>query len=238
MDTSTHFGRIRQALEEQITSGVFPAGARLPAERLLSERFQTTRVTVREALNSLEQDGIIYREDRRGWFVAPPRLVYNPTKNANFHQMAAEQGYAPDTSLIEAHRIPSTPQIQEMLGLPPLSQVYRLRRLRSIDQRVVLFVENYIRADYFPDLLDHDLSQSLATLYQERYQTVYQHVAFQLYPVALPEQAASQLKVTRGSAGLLISRVNRDQSNRIIDCDFEYWRHYALVVQAETTNRP
>ena len=238
MDTSTHFGRIRHALEEQINSGVFPVRGRLPAERLLSERFHTTRVTLREALTSLEQDGIIYREDRRGWFVAPPRLVYNPTKNANFHHMVAEQGHTPDTTLIAADRIPSTPQIQQILGLPPLSQVYRLRRLRSIDQRVVLFVENFIRADYFPDLLDHDLSQSLSTLYQECYQTVYQHVAFQLYPVALPEQAASLLKVTKGSAGLLISRVNRDQSNRIIDCDFEYWRHYALVVQAETTSRP
>ncbi|WP_225321226.1 GntR family transcriptional regulator, partial [Pseudomonas aeruginosa] len=50
----------------QPQQGAFP-----PAERKLSELFATTRITLREALIQLESQGLIYREERRGWFVSP-----------------------------------------------------------------------------------------------------------------------------------------------------------------------
>ncbi len=62
---------ICRALSEQIGHGLLPAGGKLPAERKLSELFATTRITLREALIQLESQGLIYREERRGWFVSP-----------------------------------------------------------------------------------------------------------------------------------------------------------------------
>ena len=56
----------RLALCEQIESGALPADSKLPPERQLSDSFETTRVTLHEALSSLEADGMVYREDRRG----------------------------------------------------------------------------------------------------------------------------------------------------------------------------
>lgn len=62
---------ICNALQEQIEHGLLAPGCKLPAERKLSEVFDTTRITLREALVQLEACGLIYREERRGWFVAP-----------------------------------------------------------------------------------------------------------------------------------------------------------------------
>ena len=59
---------ICRALEEQIEHGLLPSGSQLPAERKLSEVFDTTRITLREALSQLEAQGLIYREERRGLF--------------------------------------------------------------------------------------------------------------------------------------------------------------------------
>ena len=67
--------QICRTLRRYIGSGHLAAGQQLPAERALSERFATTRITIKEALSSLEADGLIYRAERRGWFVAPPRLT-------------------------------------------------------------------------------------------------------------------------------------------------------------------
>lgn len=52
--------------------GALAPSTKLPAERRLSESFSTTRITLREALGQLESQGLIYREERRGWFVSPP----------------------------------------------------------------------------------------------------------------------------------------------------------------------
>ena len=80
------------ALQEQISHGLLSPTSKLPAERKLSELFSTTRITVREALLQLEAQGQIYREERRGWFVSPPRLAYNLMQRSHFHAMSAPRG--------------------------------------------------------------------------------------------------------------------------------------------------
>ena len=228
---------IRSALSEQIETGALAAGAKLPAERQLSEMFGTTRITLREALSSLEADGLVYREDRRGWFIAHERIEYDPTVNSNFHAMVKKQGRTPGTDLISAGIVPATSKVQKLLGLPPLAPVFRLQRIRSVDGRNVLYVENYINPEFFPGLLDHDLSAPLSDIYHEHFDSHYHQILFRVYPVGLHDDAATNLKVTSGSSGLLVNRVNRDQHNRIIDCDFEYWRQDAVVITAQTLPR-
>ena len=66
---------IRDVIANEIESGQLSSNTKLSSERLLSEQFSTTRVAVREALLALEMDGLIYRLDRRGWFVRALRYV-------------------------------------------------------------------------------------------------------------------------------------------------------------------
>lgn len=53
-----------------------------------------------------------------------------------------------------------------------------------------------------------------------------------MVPTALHAEAAAALKVSVGSPGLRIARINYDQRGRLIDCDLEYWRHDAIHVSA------
>src|SRR5690606_28265946 len=224
---------ICRALEEQIEHGLLPSGSQLPAERKLSEVFDTTRITLREALGQLEAQGLIYREERRGWFVSPPRIAYNPLVRSHFHAMVGEQGRVPATEVLSARLIPAPVEICTLLGLPALSGVLQIRRARRIDGRLALYVEHYLNPAYFPGILDFDLTRSLTELYASEYGIHYGRVRFDMVPTALHADAASVLRVTVGSPALRITRLNRDQHGRIIDCDLEFWRHDAIHVQVE-----
>lgn len=224
---------ICQALSERIQRGEFAAQGRLPGERLLSEQFSTTRITLREALGQLEAQGLIYRELRRGWFISSPRLVYNPLHRSHFHAMAERQGRAAQTEVIDAHSVSASSMLAEKLAIAEGDEVYRIRRLRRIDGRAVLYVEHYLNPRYFPNLLNLDLTQSLTDLYLTRYDIRYGRVRFTILPGPLPALAAPLLKVATGSPALFITRINRDQHDRIIDCDCEYWRYDALCVDVE-----
>lgn len=224
---------ICRALAEQIERGLLAAGSQLPAERKLSEVFDTTRITLREALGQLEAQGLIYREERRGWFVSPARMAYNPLVRTHFHAMVAEQGRVPATEVLSARLMPATADICEVLGLPGLSSVYQIRRARRIDGRLVLYVEHYLNPAYFPGILAFDLTRSLTELYESEYGIRYGRVRFDMVPTALHNEAATALKVAVGSPALRIVRVNRDQHGRLIDCDMEFWRHDALHVSVE-----
>ncbi|HAI06371.1 MAG TPA: MFS transporter, partial [Pantoea sp.] len=118
---------IASALLSRIQAGEF-SGGRLPAERALSEAFGTTRITLREALGKLEAQGMIYRELRRGWFIAPPRLIYNPLHHSHFHALATEQGRPATTEVIAAEPVAVQGELAPALLLAPGSTAYRLRR--------------------------------------------------------------------------------------------------------------
>ncbi len=226
-------GAIRQALQEQIAHGLLPAMERLPSERQLSELFATTRITLREALLQLEALGLIYREERRGWFVAPPRLAYNPLARTHFHAMVEAQGRVPATEVVAARQMLASAEICRLLELPALSSVYQIRRVRRVDGRLVLYVEHYLNAAYFPGLLEHDLQRSLTELYRDRYGIRYGEVRFEILPTVLLPEAAQALRVAQGSPALHITRINHDQQGRLIDCDLEFWRHDAIQVRVE-----
>src|SRR5688572_9560094 len=115
-ESQTTLAVICKALSESIATGAFSAEGRLPSERTLSEQFSTTRITLREALSQLEAQGLMYRGVRRGWFVAPPRIVYNPLQRSHFHAMAKDQGRSAKTTVIDAkHCIASDTVCQKLL---------------------------------------------------------------------------------------------------------------------------
>ncbi|WP_312935229.1 UTRA domain-containing protein [Pseudomonas sp.] len=226
---------ICHALQEQIEHGLLAPGGQLPAERKLSEVFATTRITLREALVQLEARGLIYREERRGWFVSPPRLTYDLIERSHFHAMVCGQGRSPTTELLSACLQPASALICARLQLPALSSVVQICRLRRIDGRAVLYAEHYLNPQYFPGILALDLNQSLTHLYASQYGIRYGQVGFEILPTALPAAAASALRVSSGSAGLQVLRSNSDQHGRLIDCDLEYWRHDAIRIRADVT---
>jgi phosphonate utilization transcriptional regulator PhnR len=223
---------IGQALQEQIEHGMLPPSSKLPSERKLSELFNTTRITVREALLQLEAQGLVYREERRGWFISPPRLAYDLMRRSHFHAMVSAQGRVPSTEVLCARLQPASAVICDLLQLPALSSVIQICCVRRIDQRLVLYVEHYLKPEYFPQILDFDLNQSLTELYASHYGIRYGQVRFEIVPTALPVDAAAALKVSLGSPGLRIARVNYDQHGFLIDCDLEYWRHDAIHMSA------
>ncbi|CAI1009399.1 UTRA domain-containing protein [Serratia entomophila] len=232
-DVPTTVATLCRTLAARIANGEFSADGRLPSERALSEQFSTTRITLQEALGQLEAQGVIYRQVRRGWFISPPRLIYNPLQRSHFHAMAQQQGRDAHTEVIDSGREQADAALARRLELPEGAEVYRIRRLRYIDGRAVLYCEHYLNPAYFAGILDEDLTQSLTGLYAERYDIRYGRVRFDMLPTLLPQQAAAMLKVTYGSPALFITRVNRDQHDRVIDCDLEYWRYDALHIDVE-----
>ncbi|MEZ9870835.1 phosphonate utilization transcriptional regulator PhnR [Vibrio sp. 10N.261.51.C6] len=224
--------KIKDVIVEQIESRMLTPRQKLPAERKLAESFDTTRVTLREALSSLEAEGRIYREDRRGWFISPEPLRYDPTQTLNFTNMALSQNRQPKTELVAAKGILATKEATRLLDLQPFSDVYRVDRVRYLEDRPVVYVTNYIRPELFPNLLDYDLSKSLTDIYREHFGVVYQKIRYRVSTTSLLGETAQALRATSGSPAMVVERVNYNQDGDLIDCDIEYWRHDAISIES------
>lgn len=224
--------KIKDAVVEQIESGLLSPRQKLPSERKLADSFNTTRVTLREALSLLESEGRIYREDRRGWFISPQPLKYDPTQTLNFTNLALAQKRTPFTELLAAKSILANKQAASLLGLQPFSDVYRVDRVRYLENRPVAFVTKYIRPELLPNLLDFDLSQSLTDIYRDKFGVVYQKIRYRISTSSLLADIAQALRATSGTPAMVIERLNYNQHGELIDCDIEYWRHDAISVES------
>ena len=222
--------KIKDIIREQITSEVMMPGQKLPSEREMTELFSTTRITLKDALIGLETEGLIYREERRGWYVSPERLRYNPLSRSHFHKMVREQSRVAKTKVITVRSEMASGDIAKALEVSSFTPVHVIERVRLIDGRAVLFVENCLIEAFFPNILTQDLSASLTELYQIHYGFETLRSRFEVIPTAAPAHAARALNLAAGQPVLKICRVNYNQNGQLIDCEFEYWRPDSVMI--------
>ena len=73
IDKPPQYQRIHHSLKRQLAEGVYPRGSLLPSENELAKQFDTTRMTVRQALTELVQEGYIDRRHGKGSIVRSER---------------------------------------------------------------------------------------------------------------------------------------------------------------------
>ncbi|NRA19713.1 MAG: UTRA domain-containing protein [Oceanospirillaceae bacterium] len=231
-----YYIRLRDTLAEQIAAGAMAAHDKLPSERELKESYDINRVTVRQALMQLESEGLVYRLIRRGWYVSPPRLNYDPTNAIGFMQNVSAQGRVPSTVILSKSEIVATQWAREKLQLGAGEKQYLLRRRRLIDGHSVLVEHIHINAKLCSGLLDLTLEGSLTEVFKEQFDLKIARVEITMYPAPLPEAQADELQVIAGTPGLLLMRSSYDQHDNVVTFDQEFWRHDALQISLQVNN--
>lgn len=232
-----YYLQLRDTIVEQISNGLMSAHSKLPSEREISSAHEINRVTVRQSLLQLESEGLIYRLVRRGWYVSPPRLRYDPTLNISFMDNVVAQGRTPSTIIISKEEISSSPLAVSQLGIEDSALVFSLRRQRAIDSLSVLVEQIYVNADLAPGLLDIPLDRSLTKIFKEHYGILIKRTKVNMYPAPLNEREAKELKVVAGTPGLFLTRTSYDTDDNIVEYDEEFWRHDALKISLDVQNK-
>ena len=234
--SGTQLGKIKTSLKQQIASGIMTEGQKLPSERELSQLFSTTRITIKDALVALETEGLLYREERRGWYVSPERVRYNPLFRSHFHQMIREQHRIAETKLVYIRSEMATGEYARALEVEKKTPIHVIERLRYIDGRAVLFVENVLKAGLFADILAENLTMSLTGIFREKYGYETKRSRFDVIPTSAPAHAAKALNLAEGQPVLKICRVNYKQDGELMDCELEYWRPDAVMIRIDSVD--
>jgi len=233
-----YFIRFRDYFTSMIESGLLVSGSKLPTERTLSDKFSITRVTVRQALGRMEAEGLIYRVKRKGWFVSPPRIEYDPTENTSFTKSVSSQGRIAGTTVLFKQQIVASEWLGKQLGCEVGDPIYIINRLRTVDNRAVLVEQIHVKAKRCPGLLNYPLDQSMTDLMAKEFDIIEHRSHINMHPTALPESPAKALGVSAGIPSLYLSRVILDQYDEVIELDQEFWRHDAIDISISSRINP
>jgi DNA-binding GntR family transcriptional regulator len=240
MNTSTKAERpalhslLKDAIFEKIEKGEFPSSSKLPSEREMCEQLNTNRVTLRDALSQLETHGVIYRMNRRGWFVSAERIKYDPVEDVGFMRNVASQGQTPTTETIAKEEIKASDWLAKRLGIKKDQNVYYLQRRRLINDRPVLVEDIFLIAKRYPGLLHVNLDGSLSQVLKDIYNIKVAWSEIHFTPAALTDKHTDSLYVTPGTPGLLLTRCSYDKNGKVVEFDQEYWRHDVLNINVKT----
>jgi len=216
LDGSAPKGAQLRAALEQLIEGLGP-GALLPSERMLAERFGLARMTVRRELDRLCADGLAYRVERQGTFVAERRIVQSDALSS-FSEDILSRGMTPGGYVIAQEVIAAPDAVAAALERPPGLPVVRIHRVRTADG-VPLAVEwVHLPADDFPLLERAPLDdRSLYRLLRQRYGVVFGEATQRASAVALSAEEAALLEAAAGAPAFLFRRVTRRVNGRVIE---------------------
>jgi len=152
------YTQIANNLLKQIGAGDLRPGDRLPTERELSQVLEVNRMTVRRALQVLEQQGLLIRRQGAGTYVAEPTIERQADKLISFTKGMQRCGYIPGARVVLFKAQPVETSTDNELGLAASDLVYHIHRLRLINQEPVLLERLMIPVHRFPGFDHHDLS--------------------------------------------------------------------------------
>jgi GntR family transcriptional regulator len=210
--------QVADALREQITSGEFTPGAKLPSERELMDTWKVSSRTIRVALDQLRAEGLVISRQGSGVFVreqmVPRRLSTDIVTSLGWYTTLKRQGLQPagETRVSEA---PASPLVGEWLGIEPGTPVtVRDRLLGTEEHGPVMLATSYFPlwvVEQAPALADPKRG-GMPEILREGFGETYSH---DVNTVRMPSPAERQrLDLDPGTPVFIIHGGTYDQENR------------------------
>jgi GntR family transcriptional regulator len=218
------YQQLSDSLRRQVLGANWPSDSAIPSERELMRLTGLSRMTVRQAIDSLTREGLLTRIHGRGTFIVPERVEQDMRGVYSFTSRILAQGRTPSTHVIEAIQRRANHEAARELQLPPDANVYRLTRLRCIDGEPAVVDIVKIPADRCPGLLNHDLTKSLYAILTEQYNVPPLRSTDTLEATGAPREVADRLSIRPGAPVTLMHRLATTHGDVPIELTEEYAR--------------
>jgi GntR family transcriptional regulator len=179
--------QLKEFIRERIRSGEWEPGMLIPSERELCERYGISRMTARQAITELVTDGLLYREQGKGTFVARgrPKIPQRLMSLTGFTQDIRAREQRPGARVLEAGMRAADQATADALRIKTGQPVYRMRRLRLADTEPLAIETTCVNFIGCERLLECDLEHD--SLYRILTET------FDMPPIAADQEIEADL---------------------------------------------
>ena len=163
---SPKYLEIQNLLLQRIKNGDYQEGQLIPKEVDLAEQLNVSRPTVRHAISNLVQAGYLERRKKRGTIVTQTKIKQQFTHVIeSYNTEIQNNGLVAKTQVLNFSTEKASDEVAEALTIKPNTEVYKLVRLRSADNKPVVFVVTYLPIAKLSDLQKIDFTHH--SLYSE-----------------------------------------------------------------------
>lgn len=211
--------------------------ARLPSEWQLARRYGVSRGTVQQALREMVLDGVLYRVQGKGTFVAPPRILRSFSRLPSFSEDIRKRGLTPGVTHVRLSRVEPPQEVKIALRLGDAAEVWQVRRVRTADAMPVALVVSYLPVALLPELTEADVTGSL-------YEAIEAHLgsrpawAEDTYRAeSVTAEQARFLEIPVGAPILVTERVAYLPDDRPVEFNRSHIRGDRFTIQVQINHR-
>jgi GntR family transcriptional regulator len=228
------YHQLYEILRGKILHGEWQPGDTIPPEPELIERYEVSRTTVRQVLEMLVNEGLIYRQQGRGTFVAHPTLEQALVRIVSFTEDMRQRGVKPGTQVLSSDLIQAPETLAEKLEVEPGEELARLERLRLADGEPMSIEESHLVHRYCPGVLQGDYASNPLREALDRDHGIRLVRARQIIRAILaPRDQAHLLSIPTEAALLYVERVSYSQHNIPVEFLRIYYRGDRYVLYNE-----
>lgn len=214
-----------ELVESYILDHGLKPGDRLPSERDMCRMWDLNRTTLRNAIQRLVSDGILYCRMGSGTYVAQPKLVRNLQDVKGFSEAVREAGRTPGSRLVYARECEADKPTTKRLHVPLGSPVFELCRIRTIDGTPVALETTRLNTKLFPGIERHDFTRvPLFDIIRDEYKIEVRSGQERISVTTLDEREANLLGYPEGTPVFFQSGTIYDEGGEPV----EYFKNVVL----------
>lgn len=211
--------QVERDMRHRIESGEWQAGQQIPSEMELCALYDVSRITMRQAIRTLVDDGLIVRARGRGSFVRSAVILEGARGLTSFSDEMAALGMRAGARVLSVRRELASPDVAERLRIESGDAVVVLHRLRYADDSPIGLQTAYLPSARFPELEQVDLNgRSLYRFLAEQYGVELAEAQETFSVTTINGENARLLQVPDGTPGFRVERRTSDPKQDV----FEY----------------
>jgi GntR family transcriptional regulator len=200
--------QIKQDLQDKIINGFFKPNDRIPSEEALAKQYGISRMTARNAVTQLVNEGFLYRVHGKGTFVSKPRVEKSYAPLTGFVEDMRAKGFIPGSKVLSLNKIIPTSKVKKFLEIDGSKKVLEIIRMRYANAEPIVIQKAYIPVGAAPKLIEEDLeNNSLYEILEQKYGLDLFKATQRMEAVSATKEQAVMLGLKRGNPLLYIERI-------------------------------
>ncbi|MGL4374655.1 MAG: GntR family transcriptional regulator [Turicibacter sp.] len=232
-DSKPLYLQIKDILKHKIINNEYNVGSTIPSENDLEEMFGVSRMTIRQAVNELVNEGLLKKERGRGkgTVVLSNAIADRLSTVKSFTQKMQEQGFVLKNKQINISLITPDTTVAAALNIDPDEKVLCLSRIRMVNNDIIMYTISYVPSSFnLP--FDAELYGSLYQLLSQQNIQI-SHAEEYIEAMLSNDEISAALEIPLNDAVLKRTRISKDQYNRNIEYTTTFYRSdkYKYVVE-------
>lgn len=213
--------QLDEILRDRIASGEWAVNSRIPSENELNKQYGLSRMTVRQVLTQLVNEGMLFRVQGKGTFVAPTKISARSPAYTGIRQQLEDAGHRTSTTVVDTAVEPADRSVAGHLSIDLGDPVQRIARLRSVNDEPISLHISQVPLATAPGLLESDPEgDQLCVILEREHGLRMGHVTETLESTRASSTEGALLRINPGEPLLLL----RQEVSTPAGLPFEYTR--------------